>query len=571
MRDRRASKRRCEQVVGLLVVVLAAASALPGPTRSAPIGSDPGPVPTGRAIPSDGLAPIHPTFASAPLRVVIEFPNTAIEPNTTYNVSALAGGGSGDYTFAWTDTLGDRGTGPEFPFVAPPRGEVGFGVRVADLFNETAVANATIGVEVDPAISISADVPATDVGLPIPITILAGGGSPPFTVSWQALPGGSSSSSTLSEPGEIDVAAAAPSPGYEWIRATVVDRFGISATVQAIVATVYPMPVLLLTAVRGEVDAGSTAYVSGLLSGGTPPFSWAAATSLPAENVTGAVGRVGFSEPINWSGSFRMDGSAVVRFAVLDGAGIPLSGNVTIEVFPALSPVLLVGTSTPAAGTPLNVSVDLGGGLAPYDCLVELSDGETFRATAASPGPLSWTAHPTAAGYLEIRFSVSDALSGEAASESTIIIAPAPSLPDDPSSPGGTSSPPPAAASPARAASSAAAWGQWALGGLGLAMMGALLLFLGWRRLGRRPRPEVPSDSKTVDAIRRLSGEPDGIEKAALVLLAQEEGIGASELDLVLGRLESEGRVRLEPVPDGGSTVHWVTRPEGPTSGTEGR
>ncbi|MCI4349668.1 MAG: hypothetical protein L3J93_05580 [Thermoplasmata archaeon] len=551
-------------LVGLLALVLsipvAAASAGSGPAQPRvipataagehlPGRTDTGPAP---AVLRDAQGPHGTTFGFS---VSILLPGSSVDPSRPFNLSALPLGGLLPYRFSWVDSLGATGSGASVAFDAPASGELEIGLRAFDGLNDSATANATVGIGDAPSLSLSAGLPATDVGRPIPITIGVAGSFPPFSLAWQPLPGSPSGSSILPEPGTIDVAAMASVPGYQWFRATVSDRYGATAQIQAVVAAIHALPTLFLTATRGEVDAGASAYLAGLVSDGTPPFEWAAATSLPALNVTGATGRVGASEPIDWSGRFLSEGNATVRFEVHDAAGVPLTANETIRVFPALSVALAIPTDDPSALAPLNLSVDLGGGVAPYYYSLALSDGEAVKGVERSAGPFDWIASPRSPGYLVIRLAVTDALEGSSTSVETISIGAATAAAS------AAPHPPEAPADPARISNggSSASWGSIAglASSLGVAAIATAVGIVVVRRYllnRRRPATVVPRVDEVLERLLEGSG---GIERAVLTLLTQDEGIGAPETDAAIRRLNAAGKLRIEAVTDGSEMLHW--------------
>lgn len=391
-------------------------------------GSPPAGVP-GRAV--DSLLPFS---------VSIELPGTSVEPDRPFTVVAMAVGGvGGSFRYSWNDSLGIPGSNASIGLMAPSYGTVTLAVRVVDFIGDTAEASASVGIGTTPSIALDPLLSETDVGLPIPVRIEVNGTFAPYSVAWQLLPGGTPSASTIDAPGVVEIAVVVDSPGYAWVEATVTDSRGVSSTIDGIVGTVHPRPQLLLTVPQSAVDCGAVARVTGLVVGGTPPFSWSAAASLPVLNVSGASGAVGPTEAINWSGEFAEGGNATVRFDIADGAGVLLLANTSLRVYEALDPTLAVATPDPGAGSPLNLSVELSGGVPPYHYQLTLSDGETAGGSALASGPILWVAHPNAPGFLTVHVTVDDAVLGTADLETTVIVGadPDPSTATPPS-PGGT-------------------------------------------------------------------------------------------------------------------------------------
>ncbi|HEV2165621.1 MAG TPA: PKD domain-containing protein, partial [Thermoplasmata archaeon] len=303
--------------------------AVPWPPASIAAPGAPGPDPGPRPATSVDL----PGFTG--LSVSIALPGRLVEPNVPFSLAALPGGGIGSpLSYAWNDSLGTAGTNRTIVLLAPSAGSVSASVTVRDDLGDSASASATVGVGEAPAISLSSALGATDVGLPIPLTIRVNGSFAPYSVTWAPLPSGAASAALLQGPGSIDVATWASAPGYAWIQATVTDHMAVSETVDSVVAVVHPRPQVLLTASPSEIDAGTQVSVTGLVVGGTPPFSWSAAASLPVTNVTGATGEVGTDAPLEWAGELAGPGEATVRVDLADAVGVLLSANVSVRVFP---------------------------------------------------------------------------------------------------------------------------------------------------------------------------------------------------------------------------------------------
>jgi hypothetical protein len=490
------------------------------------------------------------------LTVQISLPGSSVDPNAPFTLEATAQGGFGSgYRYLWNDSLGLVSTNRSITLLAPGSGAVLASVSVHDEMGNSAQASASVGIGSAPSIALDSVVGATDVGLPIPLSIRVDGSFPPFEVTWTPLPDGSARSSVLQAAGQLEVATSQASPGYAWIQASVTDRLSVTATVDGIVAVVHPRPQVLLTAAQPAVDAGTRAVVTGLVVGGTPPFSWAAAASLPDFNVTGATGMVGTSAPINWSGRFAGVGNATVRFDLSDAAGTLLSANASVRVYPPLEPILALETRSPQSGAPLNLSVDLVGGVAPYSYSMVLSDGERSAGSVDAAGPFLWVAHPAAPGFLSVHLRVEDALAGTADLVSTVVVAASSVSPSPPDPPLGT--PPASSPVPKPAASPS----EGALGYLGLLVLivvasGAFL----WERRRRRARtaPLAPTVTPAEETLVRLLRDSDGTESSVLRVLAEEEGLSGGEVDSALTSLQGSGRVRVERGEDGSELIRWV-------------
>lgn len=90
---------------------------------------------------------------------------------------------------------------------------------------------------------------------------------------------------------------------------------------------------------------------------------------------------------------------------------------------------------------------------------------------------------------------------------------------------------------------------------LGLAAVGAG--WWGWRRLHSRVNRPSSEEPPGVEVIARLLRGSEGTEAAALRVLAEEEGLAASEIEVAMRRLESSGRVTIERGPEGMELWKW--------------
>ncbi|HEV2429286.1 MAG TPA: hypothetical protein VGV64_05510 [Thermoplasmata archaeon] len=449
--------------------------------------------------------------------------------------------------YLWNDSLGGSGPNATLSFQAPPSGAVELGVRVWDLLNDSASANATVVVGSAPSIGLSSGAPETDVGRPIPIRFDVAGSFPPFLLDWQMLPGGEGNLTSLPHAMGTEFLAEASGPGVAWIRAAVTDRSGVTTVVEAPVAYVAPSPQFVFTADEGTVDAGSLAQGSGYVLGGTPPYLWTASTSLPATDVGGMRGGAAAGGSIDWSGRFLGSGNASLGVSVVDGAGVPMNATVRFVVLPPLALRLVPISANVSSGGGLDLALDLSGGLPPYDYRLSLSDGESVVSTLLSPGPFRWTAHPLSEGFLEITFSASDALGGGSSTALTVAVGTA--APSAPPALGGPSAPP-ATRTPAPPTSAPASAVGAVVAGLVLA---ATVGFWLWRRWQRRSPVAPPPDPsrQAIATLERLLDESEGIERERLRGLAEEEGVPADSFGPALARLRSSGRVRSTTDPEG--------------------
>jgi len=495
--------------------------------------------------------------ASPGLMVVISLPSGRVDAWAEFTVSAIVVGGfPGPMAYRWSDTLGVPGASKTLTLSAPRPGPVGVGVEVWDGLGDSATANATITVGEGPSVAVGSSMPSTDVGLAVPVSINVSGGVPPYRIDWQALPGGAVDAATLTSSSGLQGVLVGSEPGLLWVRANVTDAEGVSSSVEAVVAVVHPLPTLFVSAVSQDVDAGELAVVTGLIGGGTPPFHWTAVANVPAVNVTGAVGSASASQPAEWSGRFVGPGNATVEVQVLDAAGVPVSSNTTLRVFRPLVAVLAVESFAPAAGAPLNLSVDAYGGVPPYTYAIRLSDGEGDSGTLAASGTWSWIAHPTTSGFLLVQLSVQDVILANATETTTVALGPEVGGSGAPPSSGlpDTSTPPTAGASTGISGSDSV---LAVAGGGALALLFALGAWTVWRR--RRAGGSAPPGGAAGDAqvVRRLVEESGGTVRSTLQLLAEEEGIGPQRLDAALAYWRAEGRLHVDTDPEGGETLRW--------------
>ncbi len=252
-----------------------------------------------------------------------------------------------------------------------------------------------------------ATIPLGEVGLSyVSTTLVASGGTAPYTWSATGLPGGLSMTTSGTISGTPTAAGTFP------IVVTVVDATAeaasadYSVTISPALSVVWPP-----TLPNGEVGV---AYVAATpaASGGTTPYTWSA-TGLPAglaiNTATGAI-----------SGTPTAAGTFTVTASVTDAMTASSTKTYTVTINPALSvvwPPTLPNGEVGVAYAP--AAPTASGGTTPYTwSATGLPAGLAIN---TATGAISGT--PTAAGFFTVTASVTDAMTASSTKTYTFTIA----------------------------------------------------------------------------------------------------------------------------------------------------
>jgi hypothetical protein len=464
------------------------------------------------------------------------------EAGAPFPVEAIAEGGYPPYSFLWSDSAGDAGTGANWTIASAEPGPLAVELLATDRLGEA--------VEVARQFAVAPPVTARvagengDVGRPLLLRLNLTGGVPPFSVTGTPVPSGSSFAFTAYADGNWSEAVVPSVAASLWLSLEVTDALGRSWSETLPLAEVHAAPYLLANLTPSPDEAGGLLDVVGLAGGGTPPFNWSIASTADLAGAEPRYGRLPTGGVFAWNGTVTAPGSGELVVSLIDSSGAEVSENLSVRALPALAGALLVESAGPAAGAPLPLSYEISGGQPPYRYAFALSDGASFAGNLSDAGPGAWTAPAPPAGFLEVRLTVSDALGFRNVTTLTLAVAPAT---------GGGSAP----AGPATAPGSsgdAAGWAGWLFLPVA-ALIGGLWFFRS--RRSAPPAPAAAEPKGALPTVRRLLREMDGLDAESLELLAEEEGVDPESSRRALERWIALGRVECVEEPEESAVYRW--------------
>ncbi|MCI4320157.1 MAG: hypothetical protein L3K23_08530 [Thermoplasmata archaeon] len=521
--------------------------------------AEPGPLvvthrfPAGRYTPSwavtDALgdersvAPMSPLVVSDALAVAIDPPVRAVDVGvgTTFHVSIS--GGEAPYFVSWTSSIGLTGIGPNWTVTPQLPGNVDIRVVVTDLGGTSVGSDATLAVAGPLRLVLGTGSPVGDVGRAVPFVVNLTGAVPPFSVGWAPVGGGENRSAELPADGWYLEAVTTGLAGTLWVTVTAEDALGVRLAATAPVAAIYPPPSITLTSGALLSEPGERFGVGGELIGGSPPVSWSLTASLPVNSTGPSTGVLNGSGAFGWEATALAGGNLTFLATARDAAGVWASANLTVRVLPPLL-LSLLPPSGLVVGTPAVLSAEFGGGDPPYAYALTSTDGERLVGNLSTAGPVQLGLTPRSAGYVELRLLVTDLLGGRGESVLTVVATVGPTVPA-PTAPGPSSPSPPAVSDP-----------TWLVGLLGAGgVAAAILLPRRRRRTRRREGPGSPAEA--MHAVRRYLQESEGLDRATLYFLAEDDGLSETQVDDALRRWQRSHRVRTEPGPDEEPLFFW--------------
>jgi hypothetical protein len=279
---------------------------------------------------------------------------------------------------------------------------------------------------------------------------------------------------------------------------------------------------------------GANVSLAGSVTAGVAPFVWSVVPSIPAIGSSVASGVLGGPGDVEWSATYRLEGSVTVHALVSDAAGGLVEDVLDAPAIPALS--ISVASPPNRNGSTGTLALDLSiqGGLPPFNVTTETPNGEGGWRVVAADGTVVWQLTTSATGSLPVTIVVRDSAGGDGWANTTVSIpGPAPSVGGDPASP--------------------VAWGVAAI-----ALLVVIVVIAGiWARRRRRPEPTAtPADPVAV--LRAILTPADGAERTAIELLAEEEGVPLENARSALDQLIAQGKVRSEIDSDGIELLSWV-------------
>jgi len=473
-----------------------------------------------------------------------------VDAGVPFTMTADVLGAFPPLVYLWSSPAFGTSRNASWTVVLPTPGSATVALAVADAASDLENTTLTLVATPPPALTAAAASPVADVGVPIAVSLAIAGGVPPYTLAWSMPDGTGNGSIVVDAPATVVVPVTPSVTGPAWFAATAVDFVGGRTAIAAPVGTV-SAPLVLDTPtlpVAGEV--GVPVAIGAVAVGGAPPVEVAVSVDGPVEqpltNVTGPLP----TTTIQWSGTFPTSGNWSGWIVAHDGTNTSVVQPIALAIVPALSVGLVTDSIRPPLGGPLNLTGLVTGGVPPYAFAFTLSDGERAVGNLSGAGTVSWLAGPVTSGYLTITLTVRDALGIPSIAVGTVQVA------------GGSEHTAPAplvgTGSPAVLAAAGAA---------GVAV-GALGMFVVLRRL-RHPVPAgpvAPADPGTLDTIRRLLLESDGLDRESLDYLAQEEGLTPEQIDRAVDAAITDGRIHREEESEGGRLVWGPSPPAVPAT-----
>jgi hypothetical protein len=345
---------------------------------------------------------------------------------TAYNAVLAAVGGTPAYT--WTVTTGQLPSGLTLSSTTGvisgtplSSGSFSFTLSVTDnsspaqtattQFSLTVPAPTVVPPPASLPIVITPSLPAGIIGSAYSGSLVANGGTAPYTWSSSALPAGLSLGST-------GVISGNPtSSGSTSVTFTVSDSSSPALTASLTATLVINSTSLTITTATLPTAQFGSPYTASLqASGGTAPYIWSA-TGLPAGLTLGSNGVI--------SGDPTSNGSASVTFTVSDSSSPVQTRSTTQPLVVSPSSLMIGSTSLPTGteGSTYSASLNALGGTAPYTW-----SSSTLPAglTLATNGIISGT--PTATGSSPVTFTVTDAGSPALTAKATLSISVIPKI-----------------------------------------------------------------------------------------------------------------------------------------------
>ena len=351
-----------------------------------------------RVYPTPLTLTVYPAISSSPVTVN----RAALDTGQTLALGVTASGGSGQFTYTWSNVpAACLANAPDLSCVVPST-EVGSYLDPSVVILDTTTQAETVetysgSVVVSAAPTAArltitnpgnAPVSAIDVGQPVDITLTTTPGSGGDSVAWSGLPAGCSSSG-------VDDTAILCSPtatGTYSISAVLTDSNGVAVDSPAVVLTVSSaLSAPTISASETTLDVGQTLVLGVQTSGGSGDDSYAWSDLPP--------GCVGINEPSLTCVPTGVDPTSV-HVTVTDANGVNTSGSLQVTVNARLS--VSVASSSPGGGGTYTATI--AGGTPPYSDQWLLNGAAVTGATSTTftPGSLP-------AGTYSVQAIVSDA------------------------------------------------------------------------------------------------------------------------------------------------------------------
>lgn len=370
---------------------------------------------SGTAVPSSAAGS---ALVSSTLGAAIVAPTGADEGSSVTFVASVAGG-SGSYTYLWSDSWGDASYSPGDWTQTPSRtGALTVRLTVTDSEGQSAVAPpVTVSVEPPPTLTLSSPVSTADVGTPFPLVLGIQGGVAPYEVVWTPGESSDSLSSTFPQAGDFTEPYAFPQSGEITTTADLRDALGVEFTTTARLGTVVALPRVSVASVP-EVPVESRPFaLTAMVSGGVAPYQWSWSFGGPVSPSTPMTGTLSSEGTVAWNGTYTSAGGLVAHLNVVDASGGFSLGTLDLSVVAPLLLSLSSQSSRGEEGVPLALTMGLSGGAGPYAVTLAASDGESSSFSLSSAGSHVFQLTPRDVGNLTVVVEAADAI-GQVASYS---------------------------------------------------------------------------------------------------------------------------------------------------------
>lgn len=364
------------------------------------------------------------TVLSAPAVVAPTESRTSLDLGQSVTLTTSARGGAGGYTYQWSGLPAGCG-GISAQLLCTPSATGTFTPSVTAVDSLGAVAGSATAatpftVSADPTVSAlsitsnSVPVASINLGAPVSFSATTTPGASPDVYVWSGLPTGCTAPS-----GATSFSCTPTSTGSFLPLLVEVDANEMTATSPASVFSVTAGGALSLqlTASPASFDEGQVTTLSGSVSGGEAPFTYAW-SNLP-NGCTASASALLTCTP-------TADGTFLVGLQATDAAGTVAAATVSLQVDPTLSVGSLSASATSlTVGTSLDLSVVVTGGSGSYTYL-----WSGLPAGCASGNTPFLTCEPTTAGTSTITVSVADTNGAKATSSSvSVVVSAAPAAP----------------------------------------------------------------------------------------------------------------------------------------------
>jgi hypothetical protein len=347
---------------------------------------------------TDSLNPTHSTATATftiNVSAMLTVTTASLPPGTAgaaYDFTAAAAGGNSPYSFSATGLPAGLSMDATGRITGTPSaaGTSSVTITVQDSSNPAHLtATATLPLTINPpALSITTvSLPNGAVGIAYNASVMATGGTPPYTFSATGLPAGL----TMNAAGAISGTPSTMGPSTAVV--TVTDStLPVHMAATASLGLAVNPPVLAVSTTSLPGGTAGTAYTTAVMAiGGVPPYTFSA-TGLPAGLSMSAGGQI--------TGTPTTAGVSTVAVTVTDQAApthATATASLTLTIVP---PPLSVATSSLPSGTVstlYNATVTAAGGTPPYTFgATGLPAGLSMNAAGAISGTPSATGTSTA-------------------------------------------------------------------------------------------------------------------------------------------------------------------------------